>query len=57
MVVPAIFSMSVFTVWLALLWTSYELAAQPSSSLLAGTVSSLSFSGRSQSHDCLCRNK
>lgn len=38
MVVPAIFSGTVFTVWLSLLWTSYELAAQPSSSLLAETV-------------------
>ncbi|BGP25259.1 hypothetical protein Rt10032_c04g1847 [Rhodotorula toruloides] len=43
MIVPAIFSGTVFTVWLALLWTSYELAAQPSSSLLAGTEQMTTF--------------
>ncbi|BGP32737.1 hypothetical protein JCM10296v2_004521 [Rhodotorula toruloides] len=43
MVVPAIFSGAVFTTWLSLLWTSYELAAQPSSSLLAGTEQMTTF--------------
>ncbi|GAA5971149.1 hypothetical protein JCM11641_004162 [Rhodosporidiobolus odoratus] len=41
--VPAVFGGSVFTLWLTLLWTSYELAAQPSSSLLAATEQSATF--------------
>ncbi|BGO92056.1 hypothetical protein NBRC10512_000787 [Rhodotorula toruloides] len=43
MVVPAIFSGTVFATWLSLLWSSYELAAQPSSSLLAGTEQMTTF--------------
>ncbi|GAA5844477.1 hypothetical protein JCM9279_006319 [Rhodotorula babjevae] len=41
--VPAVFSSIVFSLWLALLWTSYELAAQPSSSLLAESEQSTTF--------------
>ncbi|BGP40773.1 hypothetical protein JCM10449v2_004738 [Rhodotorula kratochvilovae] len=41
--VPAVFSGVVFAVWLTLLWTSYELAAQPSSSLLAESEQSATF--------------
>ncbi|GAA5923992.1 hypothetical protein JCM3775_005567 [Rhodotorula graminis] len=41
--VPAVFSSIVFSLWLALLWTSYDLAAQPSSSLLAETEQSTTF--------------
>ncbi|GAA5890747.1 hypothetical protein JCM8208_004982 [Rhodotorula glutinis] len=41
--VPAVFSTIVFSLWLALLWTSYELAAQPTSSLLAESEQSTTF--------------
>ncbi|GAA5872948.1 hypothetical protein JCM8547_003272 [Rhodosporidiobolus lusitaniae] len=41
--VPAIFSGLIFALWVTLLWTSYELAAQPDSSLLATTEESATF--------------
>lgn len=53
MVVPAIFSGTVFATWLSLLWSSYELAAQPSSSLLAGTVSPVVCGLRCEAHALL----
>ncbi|GAA5925964.1 hypothetical protein JCM10213_007334 [Rhodosporidiobolus nylandii] len=40
---PGILSGTVFTLWATLLWSSYSLAAQPNSSLLASTEESATF--------------
>ncbi|GAA5831684.1 hypothetical protein JCM3766R1_004978 [Sporobolomyces carnicolor] len=43
LVLPGIFSGIIFTIWQALLWHGYRLAARPESSLLASTEQSATF--------------